>query len=344
MSISNLSRFPSPRFPSPQSTAAFGTQGQNYLQTDYYYDPAGRRYSTHDPNGTVHETFYDARGHVTAQWQGTAEIPDQTYFPRLPGDPSPNPDPRDFHAWVLQNPSATEGPAGTSMVKVSAYVYDNGGCGDGNLTETQTYYVSGTQSYYDTRYQFDWRDRQVGVLGPDGVATTRSLDNLGRDTEKNIYAAATYNGATHEIVTSSTELRGRSQGLYDSQDRVYESRRYEVDPATGAAGDYLPTDTWYDCRGLVAATRTGGGPIQKSVYDGVGELVGAYTCADAVATSNLGYASATNVTVADTVVAQTQTWYFTAQNATLTATYQRLPGDTTTAGPLDATNSYVTAT
>ena len=40
---------------------------------------------------------------------------------------------------------------------------------------------------------------------------------------------------------------------------------------------------------------------------------------------------------------QTQTWYDPAGRPVATATFQRLPDDTTTAGPLDATDAYATA-
>jgi hypothetical protein len=55
------------------------------------------------------------------------------------------------------------------------------------------------------------------------------------------------------------------------------------------------------------------------------------------------YDEATTLQTTDTVVEQNQTWYFPANNAVLSATFQRFPGDTTTLGALDATDSYATA-
>ncbi len=109
-------------------------------------------------------------------------------------------------------------------------------------------------------------------------------------------------------------------------------------------GDFLPTDTWTDADGNVVATRTGSGPIEKSIYDGAGEVVETYTCADSTATTDLTYAEATSVNSSDTVVQQTQAWYDADGNTVATADYQRLPGDTTTNGALDSTDSYVTVT
>ena len=65
---------------------------------------------------------------------------------------------RDFRAWVAANPTATEGPEGTSMVKLSANIYDSGlAAGDSNLTESRTYFgdLDGPSEYSATSYQYD---------------------------------------------------------------------------------------------------------------------------------------------------------------------------------------------
>jgi YD repeat-containing protein len=54
------------------------------------------------------------------------------------------------------------------------------------------------------------------------------------------------------------------------------------------------------------------------------------------------YEEALDVT-GDTVIEQNQTWYDQAGEVVATATYQRLPDDTTTTGALTAANSYATA-
>ena len=139
-----------------------------------------------------------------------------------------------------------------------------------------------------------------------------------------------------QIVTSSADLRAQSESDYDNQGRVYESRTYYVAPSSGAVGDYLPTDTWYDANGNVVASRTGAGPIQKSVYNSGGQQVGSYTCADGGLSQfssyengtvpfALSYAGITTVNSGDTVVEQTLTWYDAGGNVIATADYQRLP-------------------
>ena len=153
-----------------------------------YYDMLGRLYATHDSSGTETQTFYDATGKVTETWVGTDDVPDQTYFTRAGGDPSPGPDPRDFHAWVMQNPTATSGPAGTSMYLVSMYQYDL----DGDVIESDSQFDSGSTDFYATHFQYDSRDRATGVLSPGNVLTRYEYDNLGRVTSTETYASADF--------------------------------------------------------------------------------------------------------------------------------------------------------
>jgi YD repeat-containing protein len=349
---------PAPGIGSPNGYSTsrnLGVKGVNYLETDTYYDPLGRVFATVDPTGTWQFSFYDYLGQVTSQWQGTSL---GSYTPA------------GFSAWVpAQTSPPTVGPSGTAMYETSASSYD----ADGNLIESDSYFdpdfatlsnPTGVGApYRATYYQYDWQDRQTGTLGPDGVATidqyynaegevVSGIDNLGEVTGTQTFANTTlsvFDTGDYQ----AANLRAQTESDYDSQGRVYESRTYNVAPATstnpspGTVGDYLPTDTWYDANGNVVATRTGDGPIQKSVYNTDGELVGSYTCADA--TPDLSYSGMTNLQGAsayypDTVVEQTQTWYDADGNVIATADYQRLPGDTTTEGALNATDSYVTAT
>ena len=97
-----------------------------------------------------------------------------------------------------------------------------------------------------------------------------TLDNLDDATETQTFAGSTYSGG--QIVTGN--LRTQSTTLLDPENRAYETDTYavNVNPTTGVgtAGDYLPTDTWYDPRGLVVKTVTGKGPFQKTSYDAAG--------------------------------------------------------------------------
>ena len=53
------------------------------------------------------------------------------------------------------------------------------------------------------------------------------------------------------------------------------------------------------------------------------------------------YDEATTLQNTDTVVAQSQTWYYPANHAVLSADFQRFPDDTATTGALTTANSYV---
>ena len=321
------------------TSRTLGVKGTNYLETDTTFDSLGRAAATYQPSGTIDHQFFDANGNVIAEWQGTCDVPQSDYD----GDGDNGVyDADDFRAWVAQNPTATVGPAGTNMVKISGSVYDGGQAGgDGLLTESDSYYGSGSGNYYARKYQYDWRDRQTGSLGPDGVATMPTLDNLGDTTETQSFAGSTYSSG--QIVTGN--LRSQSTTLLDTQNRAYESRTYQVsvNPTTGVgtAGDYLPTDTWYDPRGLVVKTVTGNGPFQKASYDGAGREIFAYTCYNANE-SPTNYSAAMSVT-GDTVVDQTQTWYDAGSRVVAAAEYQRFPTDNSSTGALTAANSYVTA-
>ncbi len=168
-----------------------------------------------------------------------------------------------------------------------------------------------------------------------------TLDNLDDTTETQTFAGSTYSGG--QIVTGN--LRTQSTTLLDPENRGYETRAYavNVNPTTGVgtAGDYLPTDTWYDPRGLVVKTVTGKGPFQKTSYDGAGRDLCSYTCYNANE-SPTNYSAALSVT-GDTVYEQTQNWYDQDSNVVATANYQRFPTDNSSTGALTASNSYVTA-
>ena len=284
-------------------TARLGSPGANYLETDDTYGTWGDLVKVVDPTGTIYELTYDALGRVAREEQGLS--------------------------------------AG-SMQTTAVYVYDNNLVGDSNLTESRAYFGSGANDYYPTYYQYDYRDRLVGTLGPDGMATVVTLDNLDEATLSQTYANASYDNGTKngQITCTSGNLRGQAAASYDDQGRVYESDVYAVDPANGSVGDHLATKTWYDPRGYVAKTVTGSGAFQKNAYDGAGRLTAAYISYDNSENAT-DYTAAMTVT-GDTVVEQTNYWYDADGQTIATATYERLPDDTLSTGALTAANSYVT--
>lgn len=318
------------------ASTSLGLQGANYLSTLADYVDWGWLAMVVDATGTARHTFFDALGRSTQEWTGVDDVPSTDYN----GDSVV--DREDFRWWVAQNPTELGGPAGTSMQKTVLNVYDHGEAGgDSNLTEKFTFFGAGSGEYYLTNYEYDWRNRQIGSLGPDGVAALLSLDNLGRITQSQAYANSTY--LSGEIIEG--DLRGQQQWLYDSQNRVYESRAYEVDvnPSTGdgIVGDYLAKRTWYDSRGNVAKEQTGIGAFTKFSYDGAGREIANYLAFDD-AESHSDYGAALDVS-GDTVVEQNQQWYDAANRLVAAATFKRLPDDVVSTGALTAVNAYVSA-
>ena len=119
-----------------------------------------------------------------------------------------------FGYWVYYEAGSgnvTYSADGANLYKVSHSTYDV----DGNLIESDAYYdTSGYATPLSTYYQFDWQDRQTGILGPDGVATINTLDNLGETTESQTYANATISGG---VINYSAGISGLYSDNYFSR-------------------------------------------------------------------------------------------------------------------------------
>jgi len=307
-----------------------GTKGVHYDVSTQGYENnnqaagMGRQVISTDIAGTIQHTFLDARGNGLQTWMGTDDVPDAEYDSLNTAAPNCY----DFRRWVADHPTATTGPAGTNMVLISSATYD----AQGNVVLSRSLFDAGANDVYATENRYDWRNRRTDTRSPANVVTHNDYDNLSRTVATKTYASA-------DFTFTSGELRGQAESLYDALGRVYESRVYEIDPTTHATADYLPSRTWYDARGAVLKTATANGLFQKNAYDGVGRLVASYTSFDLDETA---YDEADDA-VGDTVIEQSQTWSNPAGQQVATATYQRLPGDSTSTGPLTAANSYATA-
>jgi len=287
-----------------------------------------------------------------------------------------------FHTWVAGNANATVDSDGANMYEISASTYDADG---NLIESDEYYdpdFATSTNPtgigapFYPTYYVYNSQDRQIITVNPpnddnnDVTYTLTYYDNLGETVETQQYlfnpslltqtlliddinnaqgesALAPFNVPVN--TSTGDTLLSESTTAYDSLGQVYESCQCEVapegSPSAGTLEDYLPTDSWYDADGNVLATRTGAGPITKSVYNGAGEVIDSYTCADPNPTAGMAYGEATTVGSTETdVIEQTQTWYDADGNTIATADYQRLPNDTTDTGALTATDSYVTCT
>ena len=294
-----------------------GTEGVNYYATRYAYDDRGRLNRTVSPTGTITRTVYDGLGRVVSTWVGT----------------------NDTSASGFWSPTNNTPPA--NMVETTASVYDNGGVGDSNLTQT-TQFPGGGADPRVTQYFYDWRDRLVaekdGVQSTEDTTTHRPIiyttyDNLNEATSRSQYdgdgiTITTTNGVPDK--PQSNRLRAYSTAQYDDQGRVYQTNTYDVNQTTGAIStNSLTTNTFYDHRGNVIEESNPGGLVTKTQYDGVGRATVVYTTDGGSGTSW----NAANTVSFDHVLEQVETAYDKDSNVIETTDRQRFHDDTGT-GPL----------
>jgi RHS repeat-associated protein len=300
------------------TTPYLGTANTNYYTTTFAYDDAGRLAHVQMPTGTITDRVYDGRGDVLNTWVGTNDTP------------------ANGQEW---SPSNNTSPA--NMTETTAYVYDNGGVGDDNLTQ-MTQYPGGGAAPRVTQYFFDWRDRQVadkdGVSASENDGTNRPIyyttyDNLNEATSQSQYDG---DGVTINTVNGVPQppnpslLRIYTTTEYDDQGRVYQTNMYDVNPTNGSIStNSLTTNYYYDHRGDVIAESDPGGLWTKDVYDGAGRLVTDYTTDGAGGTTWADADSVAN----DTVLEQVQTIYDADSNVIETRDSLRFHNDTST-GPL----------
>ncbi len=249
-----------------------GTEGVNFLRTTYGYDQRGRRDRVEDSTGTIQRTVYDGLNRVTSTWTGTNDTP----------------------ASGLWSPTNNDGTS--NMVQTSGREYDNDGVGDGNATLDAVF--ASAIDFYETEYDYDFRNRMTGSKGPDAVAVDQVFSNLGHVTELSIYA-----DLDDDFELDAGELRAKSETAFDEQGRVYEQVRYEVDQSTGAVGNKLTSEMFRNKRGFVVKTESPNGLFQKIEFDGAGRAVAQYTSFDS---SESTWAEALNLT-GDTVIEQSET-------------------------------------
>jgi YD repeat-containing protein len=120
------------------TTAVMGTAGVNFYQSQEGYDSRGRLAREQSPTGTITRKVFDGQGQLLSLWVGTNDNPASG-------------------SW-----SPTNNTAPSNVVETASNVYDSGGVGDGNLTQT-TEYPGGSAANRVTQYWYDWRDRRVAT-------------------------------------------------------------------------------------------------------------------------------------------------------------------------------------
>jgi RHS repeat-associated protein len=289
------------------TTSDIGVVNLNYYETVLGYDQFGLHDRIKDGAGTIHREIHDTRHRVTSSWIGTNDTP-----------PSGE--------W---SPSNNVPPA--NMLKTRELQYDHvtspvPGVGDDTLTQIKVYSTDST--FYITELRYDWLDRLLTRRGPDGVATTRTYDNLDRVTVEDTFADINAN-----VTLDPGEQRAKVEYAYDDKGQFYQSSFYEV--TGGVVLSKLITNHWHNHRYQVIKTQSPNRLLSKNAFDGAGRLKATYTSQDDDETA---YADAFNVT-GDKVIEQVKYFYDKANNLVSSTTFKRPDNDTTTTGELVATET-----
>ncbi|MCG3180448.1 MAG: hypothetical protein BIFFINMI_02809 [Phycisphaerae bacterium] len=242
-----------------------GAEGTNYYRTSYAYNATtGWMQSTTGPTGSIGWTQFDQLGRAYASWIGT-----------------------DATGATNDDPS-NGGAGGNNMKRVSQSFFDEAtpgsgtsGVGDGYVTSTRAYYdATDAGQYVLTIYRIDYRGRTRGIEPETAPYSVSDVDNMGRTVAAALYQAnvtwATvltdedYAATVAGDATTGAKRGSLSMSLYDQMGRSYRSETYAVDPTTGAAGDKLVSDSYYDASGRLAGSTSPGNGGMELAYDGAG--------------------------------------------------------------------------
>ena len=181
----------------------------------------------------------------------------------------------------------------TTLRKVAEDFYDEtapgsgtGGVGDGLVTSTLAYYDADNidaNHAVETIHHYNWRGQLIGIEPEAAPYTVRDVDNMGRLTAVAQYQAnVTWStivddddfAATVESDAGTSAKRGSlSKTYYDKMGRVFRVEVYSVTADTGAAGDKLVTDNYFDRNSrLVASYSPAQGGLEYA-YDGAGREI-----------------------------------------------------------------------
>jgi RHS repeat-associated protein len=266
-----------------------GSPGTNYDETDYGYSALDQQNRAVNPAGTITRSVYDERDLLLQIFIGTNDTG------ATDSDPTGG------------------GASGNNMKLVVQNQYDGGSAGgNGNLTQI-TQPVDDTSGHDRiTSYLYDWRDRQTDIDGEVDFYQISTYDNLDRVTRLD-----------RRNTTATGGLIGRSEASYDDLNRVYQTKRYAVNPNTGAIGNALVDNTWYDAAGNVIKRLSDGSQLfTKTIYDSVGRATatyqGYYTGSGTEPYSQVG-----TITSSNKIFEQTFTTFDEASNVTFVSSYQR---------------------
>jgi hypothetical protein len=265
-----------------------GTSGTNYDETTYGYDAMCRQNKVKTPGGTITRTVFKV--------VGGESFADKVYIGTN-------------DTGATDSDPTGGGASGNNMVLVTEHEYDSGAAGaNGNLTKT-TQHVDGSTTRI-TNFGYDWRDRQTSVDGEVDFYQENTYDNLGNVTRFD-----------RKNTTSSGNLIARREASFDDVGRVYQTKRFAVNVSTGAVGNALTGNSWYDEVGNVIKQKPPGSEtLAKLQYDGLTRETKRSVGYD---TAETAYADAKNV-IGDTIFLQVETNYDAASNVIQVTTRRRL--------------------
>ena len=216
------------------SIAEDGEGGGKYT-TSYEYDNRGNLEKLTAANGTVYEYVYDVQDRLIEEHVGSTT------------GTQPN------------------------TVLVAAYEYDDGGAGDGLLTEVRRPVDATSANDRYTTYLYDYRNRLVRVSNPLAPHQYVEYDNLDRITKTAVFDAV----PTGIDVPGERSSRGAySETAYSQRGLVYRTR-VAIDP-TDASPEFLETHMWYDESGRAVGAWGPNAAAVKTTYDGLGRVITAY--------------------------------------------------------------------
>ena len=173
-----------------------------------------------------------------------------------------------------------------TMVTTGKTIYDDGGVGNSYVTKTLRYYGTGANDYTGVKIKRTYRGHVRGHESFSAGSTETAegpFPVVDIDWEGKSVAAAQYkttvptwstvltgDGYTAYAASTSTNRGSYSSTSYDDLGRPYQQKTYLVDSSTGALGNALQADMYYDLGGQLVASAQVGTAGSETAYDALG--------------------------------------------------------------------------
>ena len=220
-----------------------GTAGVNYEEEHFGYDLETNLLVRHlAQDKTITRTVYDPINRPLSVWKGT-------------DDGGVN-----WDSWSPSNPG--------NLKKVTDNQYDSGAAG-GNSNVTRITQFADDNTVRETNIVYDFRNRQIPITDPLGRVTVPTYNNRNEVTKVERYDSDPNMGGT---------LIDQNETFFDNRGRQYKTQGYEVNPETGAIGNYLLGQMWYDPAGnVIKETHPNTGILYvKHEYNNLGDRTRTY--------------------------------------------------------------------